>query len=55
MENVSEPGVYVIAAERVRDGIIITFDDGKTAFYSATLLRSTLPQAKELKESDFDE
>ena len=35
-------------AERSGDGVIITFDDGKTRFYSAALLYEVLPNAKEI-------
>ena len=31
-------------------GVFITFGDGKCAFYSASLLHVTLPQAEEFKE-----
>jgi hypothetical protein len=46
MENAPQP--RVIDAERLEDGVIITFEDGKTAVYSATLLRSIFYEAKEL-------
>jgi hypothetical protein len=41
-------------AERLNGGVIITFDDGKCAVYSATLLRTIFPQADEVME-DSDE
>jgi hypothetical protein len=31
---------------RVDNGIVVGFDDGKTAYYSAALLHATLPQAQ---------
>jgi DUF971 family protein len=46
MENSPEP--CVIEVDRLDGGVIITFDDGKSAFYSASLLRSAFPQAKEV-------
>jgi hypothetical protein len=36
----------VTFSDRLNDGIVVGFDDGTTAFYSAELLRSTLPQAQ---------
>ena len=45
--------VRVRSAERVSRGLIITFDDGKCALYSAALLRDAFPQAEELTETDW--
>jgi hypothetical protein len=45
----------VISADRLSKGIVITFDDGKSALYSASLLRRTLPQAEQLDESGLAE
>jgi hypothetical protein len=42
----------VAETQRMDGGVIITFDDGKCAIYSAALLRATFSQAKEVKESD---
>jgi hypothetical protein len=39
----------IIEAERMEDGVIITFDDGKCAVYSTSLLHDTLPQAEAVK------
>jgi hypothetical protein len=39
--------------DRMDNGIIVSFDDGKTAFYPATLLYAALPQAKAMP-SDSD-
>jgi hypothetical protein len=36
----------VIAAERLEEGVVITFEDGRCAIYSASLLYETLPQAQ---------
>jgi len=46
MEN--RPGTSVVEVDRLEGGVIVTFDDGKSAFYSAALLRDVLPQAKEV-------
>jgi hypothetical protein len=53
MEN--QPKIRVRSAERVSRGLIITFDDGKSALYSASLLRDMFSQAAELKEADWDD
>jgi len=34
--------------DRMDDGIVISFDDGRTAVYSTELLRSVFSQAREL-------
>jgi hypothetical protein len=40
----------VVFADRIRgQGVIIEFDDGTSALYSASLLRSMLPKAERLK------
>jgi hypothetical protein len=44
MEGRSEP--YVTFTDRIDGSIVVGFEDGKTAFYSATLLYATLPQAQ---------
>jgi hypothetical protein len=36
------------------DGVIITFDDGKSAIYPGSLLYTMLPHAIEVKESDLN-
>jgi hypothetical protein len=33
-------------SDRIDNGIVVGFDDGKTAYYSAALLHATLPQAQ---------
>jgi hypothetical protein len=53
MENSSQP--RIIYAERWGDGVIITFDDGKSAIYSAALLYATFSQAKLVEEFKFNE
>jgi DUF971 family protein len=39
--------------KKLSRGVVITFDDGKSALYSASLLRETFPQAEELKEAGW--
>jgi hypothetical protein len=46
----SQPEPRVTSAERMSGGVFIKFNDGKCAFYSASLLHVTLPQAVEFKE-----
>lgn len=46
MKTDSQP--RIIYAERLGDGVVITFEDGKTAIYSASLLRSFFTKAREL-------
>jgi hypothetical protein len=53
MENRSEH--RVVDAERLGDGVIITFDDGKSAVYSASLLQAIFTQAQEVNEQEPDE
>jgi hypothetical protein len=50
-----KPKIRVRSAERVSRGLIITFDDGKSALYSASLLRDTFLQTEELTDPDWDE
>jgi hypothetical protein len=38
----------VISADRIDGGLIITFDDGRCAVYSASLLFDTFAQAEEV-------
>jgi len=45
----------VTGAERLNNGVLITFDDGRCAFYSASLLRETLVQAQTILDEVKDE
>ena len=45
----------ILYADRLNGGVIITFDDGKCAVYSAALLHATLPQAEQVFEPDPEE
>jgi hypothetical protein len=42
----------ITAAERGSRGILITFADGRCAFYSAALLDSMFPHAEQIPEED---
>jgi hypothetical protein len=43
---------HVTQADRHKGGIIVTFEDGKAAFYPAALLHSIFAQAEEFPEAD---
>jgi hypothetical protein len=38
----------VTSADRIAGGVIITFENGKTAIYSAALLNQAFPHAREI-------
>ena len=40
----------VVAADRTDGSVVITFSDGRCGLYSADLLYTTLPKARELQE-----
>jgi hypothetical protein len=42
----------ILVAERLRQGILITFGDGKCAFYSADLLYAHFLEAEEIFETN---
>jgi hypothetical protein len=42
-------------AEGSRDGVLVEFDDGRAAFYPASLLAEVFSQAIKLEELDSDE
>jgi hypothetical protein len=46
MEDLIVPGI--IDAERLGDGVIISFEDGTSALYSTALIYAMLPQAERL-------
>jgi hypothetical protein len=52
MEGRPEP--RVIFSDRIDGGMVIGFDDGRTAFYSAALLYATLPQAQMMPSDSED-
>lgn len=41
----------IVSAERLSNSVVITFDNGQCAEYSASLLHDTLPQARLLLQS----
>jgi hypothetical protein len=45
----------VVYAERVGGDVIIEFNDGKYALYSASFLHSMLTEATQLDTSDFED
>jgi hypothetical protein len=45
----------VESVDRLNGGIIVTFDDGKSAVYSGSLLRATFGQAQDITELEEDE
>ena len=46
---------HITHVERLTDAVIITFDDGRCALYSASLLNSIYPQAEPLLDDSADE
>ena len=52
MDGRGEP--RVIFSHRMDSGIVICFDDGKTANFSAALLHAALPQAQMMPSDSED-
>lgn len=52
MESQTDP--RILEAERLGDGILITFDDGTSAIYPAALILAMLPHAQPLNDLDAD-
>jgi hypothetical protein len=48
----SDPEPRIVDAEKLDGGVILTFQDGKTAVYSGLLLRRVFSQAKELPREE---
>jgi hypothetical protein len=48
------PDPRIIKSDRLDNAIVVAFDDGKTALYSAALLYVTLSQARMLEPSDSE-
>ena len=48
------PDPRILSMEKYENAILVTFDDGTCALYSASLLRSALPEAEKLVEPDKD-
>jgi hypothetical protein len=47
MEDVSRPIISFV--ERLSNGVVVTFSDGRSVLFSATLLQATIPLADELR------
>ena len=41
----------IVNTDRMNDGIVIKFDDGRCAFFSCALLYATLPKCEPLDET----
>jgi hypothetical protein len=50
MEQPTTP--RIVEALRLRDGVLITFEDGKCAIYSAALLYAVFPKPDELTDDE---
>jgi hypothetical protein len=50
----SDP-VRIVSAERMKDGLLIEFEDGECAIYPMALLRDLLPQAIPIEQPKNDE
>jgi hypothetical protein len=42
----------IVYAERVGNGVLVEFEDGKSGFYSGSFLRENLPSATEIDISE---
>jgi hypothetical protein len=49
------PERRILSADKTETGVLITFDDGQCALYSASLLFSQLCYAESVTEPDPDE
>ncbi len=45
---------HITFSDRMDNGIVVGFDDGKTAYFSAALLHATLPQAQMMPSDSED-
>jgi hypothetical protein len=50
MENLASPRIECV--DTMDGGVLVEFDDGKCALYSASLLRATLDQAVVFDDED---
>jgi hypothetical protein len=48
------PEPRITFSDRMDNGVVIGFDDGKTAYYSAVLLHATLRQAQMMPSDSED-
>jgi hypothetical protein len=53
METPPEPRIADV--QRMNGGIFISFSDGRNVFYSADLLYTIIPQAREVNVSEDDD
>jgi hypothetical protein len=51
----SDDPARIVSAERMKDGLLIEFDDGECAVYPTALLRDLLPQAIPVEQPEDDE
>ena len=49
-----DPDPRIIKSDRFDNAIVVAFDDGNTALYSAALLYAALSQARMLEPSDSE-
>ena len=49
------PSPRIISSDRLKDCLIIMFDDGSCGAYSGVLLYSMLPHAKRVEVIDFED
>ncbi len=45
--------IQIISADKLNDGLVIRFADGRCAFYSASLLERLYKEAEQLNEEDI--
>ena len=50
----ASPNPLIISSDRLDNGIVVYFDDGKKAFFSAALLYSVLPQTQAMPSESED-
>jgi hypothetical protein len=50
----AHPEPRVTFSDRINNGIVVCFDDGKTVFYSAALLQAVMPQAQMMPSNSDD-
>jgi hypothetical protein len=50
-----KPPPKILSADRTHDGVVVEFDDGNAALYSASLLIEVLPKALKLEDPSPDD
>jgi hypothetical protein len=53
MDTTASP--QLVRADKIGDGLLIYFDDGKAAFYPTALLQAMFPEAVQAENLDPDE